>query len=73
MSAYIIPIWIVIGIITTLPFAIIAEEFGGYRILNEEDDLNNITVLAIGLGMLISAIIWPYYLGVYIYEAYLKK
>lgn len=73
MSAYIILIWIVIGIITTLPFAIIAEEFGGYRILNEEYDLNNLTVFAIGLGMLICAIIWPYYLGVYIYEAYLKK
>ena len=73
MLAYIILIWIVIGIITTLPFAIIAEEFGGYRILNEEDDLNNLTVLAIGLGMLISAIIWPYYLGVYIYEAYFKQ
>ena len=73
MSAYIILIWIVIGIITALPFAIIAEEFGGYRILNEEDDLNNLTVFAIGLGMLICAIIWPYYLGVYIYEAYLKK
>lgn len=73
MSVYIILIWIVIGIITTLPFAIIAEEFGGYRILNEEDDLNNLTVFAIGLGMLICAIIWPYYLGVYIYEAYLKK
>ena len=73
MSAYIILIWIVIGIITTLPFAIIAEEFGGYRILNEENDLNNLTVFAIGLGMLICAIIWPYYLGVYIYEAYLKK
>lgn len=73
MSAYIILIWIVIGIITTLPFAIIAEEFGGYRILNEEYDLNNLTVFAIGLSMLISAIIWPYYLGVYIYEAYLKK
>ena len=73
MSAYIILIWIVIGIITTLPFAIIAEEFGGYRILNEEDDLNNLTVFAIGLGMLISVIIWPYYLGVYIYEAYFKK
>lgn len=73
MSAYIILIWIVIGIITTLPFVIIAEEFVGYRILNEEDDLNNLTVFAIGLGMLICAIIWPYYLGVYIYEAYLKK
>ena len=73
MSAYIILIWIIIGIITALPFAIIAEEFGGYRILNEEDDLNNLTVFAIGLGMLICAIIWPYYLGVYIYEAYLKK
>lgn len=73
MSAYIILIWIVIGIITTLPFAIIAEEFGGYRILNEEDDLNNLTVFAIGLAMLICAIIWPYYLGMYIYEAYLKK
>ena len=73
MSAYIILIWIVIGIITTLPFAIIAEEFGGYRILNEEDDLNNLTVFAIGLGMLICAIIWPYYLGVSIYAAYLKK
>lgn len=73
MLAYIILIWIVIGIITTLPFTIIAEEFGGYRILNEEDDLNNLTVLAIGLGMLISAIIWPYYLGVYIYEAYFKQ
>ena len=73
MSAYIILIWIVIGIITTLPFAIIAEEFGGYRILNEEYDLNNLTVFAIGLGMLIGAIIWPYYLGVYIYGAYFKK
>ena len=73
MSAYIILIWIVIGIITALPFAIIAEEFGGYRILNEEEGLNNLTVFAIGLGMLICAIIWPYYLGVYIYEAYFKK
>lgn len=73
MSAYIILIWIVIGIITTLPFAIIAEEFGGYRILNEEEGLNNLTVFAIGLGMLICAIIWPYYLGAYIYEAYFKK
>lgn len=73
MSAYIILIWIVIGIITTLPFAIIAEEFGGYRIFNDEDNLNNMTVFAIGLGMLIAVIIWPYYLGVYIYEAYFKK
>lgn len=62
MSAYIILTWIVIGIITTLPFAIIAEEFGGYRIFNDEDDLNNLNMFAVGLGILIAVIIWPYYL-----------
>ena len=66
-------IYMVIGIMVAIPLAIIGLKFGNYLDLLDEDKILDISaMLKIGIGALVSIIIWPYWVVSCVYEAYLK-
>ena len=73
MITIIILIYMVIGIMVAVPFSIIGLKFGN-RLdrLDEDKILDTSTMLGFGIGALVSVIIWPYWLMIGVYEAYLK-
>ena len=73
MFAYIILIYMVIGIMTVVPFLVVGEEFGNRRIIIIDDGCDGWNMFAIGLGALLCVIIWPYYIGMYVYGAYFEN
>ena len=73
MISTIILIYIVIGIMVAIPLAVVGFKFGNYLDqLDEDTILDTLAMLKIGIGALVSIIIWPYWVVICVYEAYLK-
>ena len=73
MITIIILIYMVIGIMFVFPLFIIGLKVGdGLDRLDEDKITDGATMLGIGIGFLLNIIIWPYFVAVCVYEAYLK-
>ena len=73
MITIIILIYMVIGIMVAVPFFIIGLKFGDSLDQFDEDKItDSATMLGFGIGALVGAIIWPYFIAICVYEAYLK-
>ena len=73
MIAIIILIYMVIGIMVAIPLSIIGLKFGNSLDWLDEDKIpDSAIMLGIGLGALASIMIWPYWVVICVYEAYLK-
>ena len=73
MIAIIILIYMVIGIMVAIPLSIIGLKFGNsLDWLNEDKIPDSAIMLGFGIGALVSVIIWPYWVVICVYEAYLK-
>ena len=73
MITIIILIYMVIGIMVAVPFFIIGLKFGDSLDQFDEDKItNSATMLGFGIGALVGVIIWPYFIAICVYEAYLK-
>ena len=73
MITIIILIYMVIGIMVAVPFLIIGLKVGDCLDRFDEDKItDSATMLGFGLGALVSVIIWPYWIAICVYEAYLK-
>ena len=73
MITIIILIYMVIGIMVAIPLSIIGLKCTNYLDQFDEDEImNNCRLLGIGLGALASIMIWPYWIAICVYEAYLK-
>ena len=73
MITIIILIYLVIGIMVTAPFFIIEIKFGDFLDLFEEYEITDtLTMLEFGIGALVSVIIWPYWVVLYVCEECLK-
>ena len=73
MIAIIILIYMVIGIMVAIPLAIIGLKFGNSLDWFDEDKIpDSAIMLGFGIGALVSVIIWPYWVVICVYEAYLK-
>ena len=73
MITIIILIYMVIGIMVAVPLSIIGLKFGNYLDLLDEDKILDISaMLCIGIGALVSVIIWPYWIAICVYESCLK-
>ena len=56
-----------------VPFFIIGLKFGHCLDRFDEDKItNSATMLGFGIGALVGVIIWPYFIAICVYEAYLK-
>ena len=66
-------IYMVIGIMVAVPFFIIGLKFGDSLDRFDEDKItDSATMLGIGISFLLNIIIWPYFVAICVYEAYLK-
>lgn len=73
MITIIILIYMVIGIMVAIPLSIIGLKFGNSLDWLDEDKIpDSAIMLGFGLGALASVIIWPYWVVICVYEAYLK-
>ena len=73
MTSIIILIYMVIGIMVAVPFFIIGLKFGDSLDRFDEDKItDSATMLGFGIGALVGVIIWPYFIAICVYEAYLK-
>ena len=73
MITIIILIYMVIGIMVAVPFFIIGLKFGDNLDQFDEDKItDSATMLGFGIGALVGVIIWPYFIAIGVYEAYLK-
>ena len=73
MITIIILIYMVIGIMVAVPLSIIGLKFGdGLDWLDEDKIPDSAIMVGFGLGALVSVIIWPYWIVICVYEAYLK-
>lgn len=73
MIAIIILIYMVIGIMVAIPLTIIGLKFGNSLDWLDEDKIpDSAIMLGFGIGALVSVIIWPYWVVICVYEAYLK-
>ena len=73
MIAIIILIYMVIGIMVAIPLTIIGLKFGNSLDWLDEDKIpDSAIMLGFGIGALVSVIIWPYWVVICMYEAYLK-
>ena len=73
MVTIIILIYMVIGIMVAIPLSIIGLKFGNsLDWLNEDKIPDSAIMLGFGIGALVSVIIWPYWVVICVYEAYLK-
>ena len=73
MITIIILIYMVIGIMVAVPFFIIGLKFGSSLDRFDEDKItDSATMLGFGIGALVGVIIWPYFIAICVYEAYLK-
>ena len=73
MIAIIILIYMVIGIMVAIPLSIIGLKFGDCLDWLDEDKIpDSAIMLGFGIGALVSVIIWPYWVVICVYEAYLK-
>ena len=73
MITIIILIYMVIGIMVAVPFFFFFFKFGDSLDRFEEDKItDSATMLGFGLGALVGVIIWPYFIAICVYEAYLK-
>ena len=73
MITIIILIYMVIGIMVAVPFFIIGLKFGDSLDQFDEDKVtDSATMLGFGIGALVGVIIWPYFIAICVYEAYLK-
>ena len=73
MIAIIILIYMVIGIMVAIPLSIIGLKFEDCLDWLDEDKIpDSAIMLGFGIGALVSVIIWPYWLIIGVYEAYLK-
>ena len=73
MITIIILIYMVIGIMVAVPFFIIGLKFGDSLDQFDEDKItDSATMLGFGIGALVGVIIWPYFIAICVYEAYLK-
>ena len=73
MITIIILIYMVIGVMVSIPLTVIGLKCTNYLDqFNEDEIMDNCRLLGIGLGALASIMIWPYWLIVGMYEAYLK-
>ena len=73
MITIIILIYMVIGIMVAVPFFIIGLKFGDSLDWLDEDKIpNSAIMLGFGIGALVGVIIWPYFIAICVYEAYLK-
>ena len=73
MITIIILIYLVIGIMVSVPFSIIGLKFGHCLDRFDGDKItDSATMLGFRLGALVSVIIWPYFVAVCVYEAYFK-
>ena len=73
MITIIILIYMVIGIMVAIPLTIIGLKFGNSLDWLDEDKIpDSAIMLGFGIGALVSVIIWPYWVVICVYEAYLK-
>ena len=73
MITIIILIYMVIGIMVAVPFFIIGLKFGDCLDRSADAKLtDSATMLGFGIGALVGVIIWPYFIAIGVYEAYLK-
>ena len=73
MITIIILIYMAIGIMFVFPLFIIGLKVGdGLDRLDEDKITDGATMLGIGIGFLLNIIIWPYFVAVCVYEAYLN-
>ena len=73
MITIIILIYMVIGIMVAIPLSIIGLKFGNSLDWLDEDKIpDSAIMLGFGIGALVSVIIWPYWIAICVYEAYLK-
>ena len=73
MITIIILIYMVIGIMVAVPFFMIGLKFGDSLDQFDEDKItDSATMLGFGIGALVGVIIWPYFIAICVYEAYLK-
>ena len=73
MVTIIILIYMVIGIMVAIPLSIIGLKFGNSLDWLDEDKIpDSAIMLGFGIGALVSVIIWPYWVVICVYEAYLK-
>ena len=73
MITIIILIYMVIGIMVAIPLSIIGLKFGNSLDWLDEDKIpDSAIMLGFGIGALVSVIIWPYWVVICVYEAYLK-
>ena len=73
MITIIILIYMVIGIMVAIPLTIIGLKFGNSMDWLDEDKIPDSSImLGFGIGALVSVIIWPYWVVICVYEAYLK-
>ena len=73
MITIIILIYMVIGIMVAIPLTIIGLKFGNSMDWLDEDKIpDSAIMLGFGIGALVSVIIWPYWVVICVYEAYLK-
>ena len=73
MITIIILIYMVIGIMVAIPLSIIGLRFGNSLDWLDEDKIpDSAIMLGFGIVALVSVIIWPYWVVICVYEAYLK-
>ena len=73
MVTIIILIYMVIGIMVAIPLTIIGLKFGNSLDWLDDDKIpDSAIMLGFGIGALVSVIIWPYWVVICVYEAYLK-
>ena len=73
MITIIILIYMVIGIMVAIPLTIIGLKFGNSLDWLDDDKIpDSAIMLGFGIGALVSVIIWPYWVVICVYEAYLK-
>ena len=74
MITIIILIYLVIGIMVSVPFSIIGLKVGDSLDRFDEDKItDSATMLGFGLGALMSVIIWPYWVSICVYEICLNS
>ncbi len=69
MFGYILAIYLIIGIITVIPYLYVGVAEGHSEIA-EEDLGDNAVIFGLGLGVLLNVIVWPYWIGYVIYQVH---
>ena len=69
MFGYILAIYLVIGIVTVIPY-LYAGAAKRHSEIAEEDLGDNGVMFGLGLGALLNVIVWPYWIGYVIYRVH---